>query len=138
MTVAGPGRPAFGLSGVAARHRAALGELAVSWPDEEMLDLAGPRPIGPVGRRRWAEAVVSCAVRRDLGLSNTSAHSLDNLAHLRAGNSPYLDSRFGPAPPPGRPAEGRAEAVPAHLRSPRRQVSSATLKEAPSPSSPRL
>ena len=82
VTVAGPGRPGFGLSGVAARHRAALGELAVSWPDEEMLDLAGPRPISLTGRRRWAEVVVTCAVRRDLGLINAAAGDLDNLAHL--------------------------------------------------------
>ncbi len=69
VTVPGPGWPAFGTSGHAARHRAALSELATSWPDREMLELAGPRPLGVAGRRRWAEIVISCAVRRELGLS---------------------------------------------------------------------
>jgi conjugative relaxase-like TrwC/TraI family protein len=70
VTVPGPGWPAFGASGAAARHRAAVRELATSWPDKEMLELAGPRPLGLAGRRRWAEIVVSCAIRRELGLSN--------------------------------------------------------------------
>jgi hypothetical protein len=69
VTVPGPGWPAFGATGLAARHRTALSELATGWPDEEMLELAGPRPMTLAGRRRWAEVVVSCAVRRELGLS---------------------------------------------------------------------
>ncbi|HTT91219.1 MAG TPA: MobF family relaxase, partial [Acidimicrobiales bacterium] len=73
VTVAGPGWPAFGPSGTAARRRAAVSELATNWPDREMLELAGPRPLGLAGRRRWAEIVVSCALRRELGLSSAGA-----------------------------------------------------------------
>ncbi len=68
VTVPGPGLPAFGPNGWTARRRAGLRELATSWPDEEMLELAGPRPLGLAGGRRWAEVVVSCALRRELGL----------------------------------------------------------------------
>ena len=68
VTVPGPGLPAFGPNGWTARRQAGLRELATSWPDEEMLELAGPRPLGLAGGRRWAEVVVSCALRRELGL----------------------------------------------------------------------
>jgi hypothetical protein len=68
VTVPGPGLPAFGPNGWTARRHAGLRELATSWPDEEMLEMAGPRPLGLAGGRRWAEVVVSCALRRELGL----------------------------------------------------------------------
>ena len=45
VTVPGAGVPAFGAGGLAARRRAALAELATSWPDDEMLELAGPAPL---------------------------------------------------------------------------------------------
>jgi len=69
VTVPGAGLPAFGPAGLAARRRAGVAELATSWPDEEMLERAGPRPLALVGRRRWAEVVVACALGRDIGLS---------------------------------------------------------------------
>ena len=72
VTVPGPGLPAFGPNGWTARRRAGLRELATSWPDEEMLELAGPRPLGLAGGRRWAEVVVSCALRRELGLARST------------------------------------------------------------------
>ena len=65
-------------------------ELATSWPDDEMLELAGPRPLGPAGRRRWAEVVVTCAIRRDLGLVNAGSMRMD-AAHLGPGDIPHLD-----------------------------------------------
>ena len=70
VTVPGPGLPSFGPNGWTARRRAGIRALATGWPDEEMLELAGPRPLGLAGRRRWAEAVVSCALRRELGLGS--------------------------------------------------------------------
>ena len=38
VAVPGPGLPLVGLAAVSARHRAAVAELATSWPDSEMLD----------------------------------------------------------------------------------------------------
>ena len=45
VAVPGPGLPLVGLAAVSARHRAAVAELATSWPDSEMLDR--------VGRAHW-------------------------------------------------------------------------------------
>ena len=84
VTVPGPGFPAFGPSGLFARRRAALTELATSWPDHEMLDLAGPRPLALARRRQWAEVVVSCAMRRDLGLFNERTANERRDAHEMA------------------------------------------------------
>jgi len=39
-----------------------------AWPDAAMLEQAGPRPLSPVCRRRWAQEVTAAAVERDLGL----------------------------------------------------------------------
>ena len=69
VTVAGPGMPAPGPGGATARYRAAIAELATSWPDKEMLDRAGPRPLNAAAHRRWAELVANCALERQVGLT---------------------------------------------------------------------
>jgi hypothetical protein len=141
VTVAGPGRPGFGLGGVAARRRAAISELAVSWPDEEMLALAGPRPLGLVGRRRWTEVVVSCAIRRDLGLASSATRRLD-LARLGTGEVSCLESRIGSPRPVDRPVDRSAghgaEDGPARPGSRRPEESGLTWRQAPSPPAPGL
>ena len=63
VAVPGPGLPLVGLAAVSARHRAAVAELATSWPDSEMLDRVGPRPLDDLGRRRWAERLASSRAR---------------------------------------------------------------------------
>jgi hypothetical protein len=68
VTLASPGMPAVGPGGAAARRRAGLVELSTCWPDEAMLERAGPRPLAPAKRRRWAEVISTCALERDLGL----------------------------------------------------------------------
>jgi conjugative relaxase-like TrwC/TraI family protein len=72
LAVPGPGLPIFGPGAMAARYRAALAELATCWPDEEILQRVGPRPLAPLARRRWAEVVVGHALEREMGtgLSN--------------------------------------------------------------------
>ncbi len=67
VTVAGPGAPALGPAGWHARDRAAARQLAVGWPDESMLQRAGPRPLGAAARRRWAATVAECAFERMAG-----------------------------------------------------------------------
>ena len=69
VTLAGPGMPATGAAGMAQRRRAGISQLATGWPDEGMLERAGPRPLNTIARRRWAEVVTACAVERDLGLA---------------------------------------------------------------------
>ena len=46
VTVPGPGLPSFGPNGWTARRRAGIRALATGWPDEEMLELAGPARWG--------------------------------------------------------------------------------------------
>jgi hypothetical protein len=90
VTLAGPGMPVRGPSATASRHRAGLVELATGWPDEAMLERAGPRPLAPGKRRRWAEVVAGCALERDLGLGAVLAPA-PPLEHPRAiGRSPRL------------------------------------------------
>ena len=69
VTLAGPGMPAPGPAGAMARYRAGIAQLATSWPDAEMLDRAGPRPLNAGAHRRWAEVVTNCALERQLGLT---------------------------------------------------------------------
>jgi hypothetical protein len=90
VALSGPGMPATGASGTSARRRAGLIELATCWPDEEMLDRAGPRPLAPAMRRRWAEVIATCALERDLGLGTSI--SRPSLVHrsLAVGQSPRL------------------------------------------------
>jgi len=110
VTVAGPGMPALGPGGAAARHRAGLGELATNWPDEAMLRRAGPRPLAAADRRRWAEIVTACAVERDLA----------NVLLGAAVGVPGRGRASGPeaaASPERYPAEGTSlELQPARLR----------------------
>ncbi|HXW80207.1 MAG TPA: hypothetical protein VEJ84_11955, partial [Acidimicrobiales bacterium] len=73
VPVPGPGLPLSGAAAVPARHRAAVAELATSWPDHDMLERAGPRPLGEIEYRRWAERVVSCALQRALGVGDTGS-----------------------------------------------------------------
>jgi hypothetical protein len=68
VTLAGPGIPAAGAAGLEVRRRAGTAQLATGWPDAALLERAGPRPLGPVARRRWALEVTAAAVERDLGL----------------------------------------------------------------------
>ncbi|HMK96921.1 MAG TPA: MobF family relaxase [Acidimicrobiales bacterium] len=64
VTVAGPGRLALGPSGELARRRAGVRELATTWPDQEMLERAGPRPLNVAARAQWAEVITRCAFER--------------------------------------------------------------------------
>ena len=68
VTVAGPGLPAAGATGLQLRRRAGIAQLATGWPDDEMLERAGPRPLDAGARRRWAEIVTAAAVERDVAL----------------------------------------------------------------------
>ena len=91
VTVPGPGFPAFGPSGLFARRRAALTELATSWPDHEMLDLAGPRPLALARRRQWAEVVVSCAIAARPRPGQRITAMRDGRPPTLARRSPHLD-----------------------------------------------
>jgi hypothetical protein len=91
VTLAGPGVPAAGAAGLAQRRRAGIAQLATGWPDEGMLERAGPRPLNAIARRRWAEVVTACAVERDLGLA----------ARVRPEDRPSPEHQAGP-PPQGR------------------------------------
>jgi hypothetical protein len=138
VTVPGAGVPAFGAGGLAARRRAALAELATNWPDDEMLELAGPRPLGLTGRRRWAEIVVACAIGRDLGLVNAFGMRMDT-ALLGPGDVPHLDvAGRGMARTVSRPASRRPETAPetASSRRPGRNV--LPWRDLPSPHVPGL
>lgn len=90
VTLAGPGMPVHGPAGVTARRRAGLAELATCWPDEAMLERAGPRPLAPTQRRRWAETVASYALERDLGLDVATARMGPAQHGLALGLSPRL------------------------------------------------
>jgi conjugative relaxase-like TrwC/TraI family protein len=70
VTVSGPRMPAVGPAGEKARWRAGVAEIATGWPDEQMLSLAGPRPLTPSARRQWEQTVTSCALDRVFGIQN--------------------------------------------------------------------
>jgi len=90
VTLAGPGMPGVGPVGKAARRRAGLVELATCWPDEAMLERAGPRPLAPAQRRRWAEVIATCALERDLGLDTSVSRPGLVQRSLTVGQSPRL------------------------------------------------
>jgi conjugative relaxase-like TrwC/TraI family protein len=90
VTLAGPGMPAVGPGGTAARRRAGLVELATCWPDEAMLERAGARPVAPAKRRRWAEVIAACALERDLGLGPSISRQALVQRSLTVGQSPRL------------------------------------------------
>jgi len=90
VTLAGPGMPSAGPSGAAARRRAGLIELSTCWPDEAMLERAGPRPLAVAKRRQWAEIIASCALERDLGLDPSISRSGLLQRSLTVGQSPRL------------------------------------------------
>jgi conjugative relaxase-like TrwC/TraI family protein len=90
VTLAGPGMPSAGPSGAAARRRAGLVELSTGWPDEAMLERAGPRPLVAAKRRQWAEIIASCALERDLGLDPSISRSGLLQRSLTVGQSPRL------------------------------------------------
>jgi conjugative relaxase-like TrwC/TraI family protein len=100
VTLSGPGVPAVGSDGNGARYRSGVGELATGWPDADMLARAGPRPLNPAARRRWAEIVTGCALERSLrqDLSGSRqhtvavgpAHELEGLRAARAVRAPTL------------------------------------------------
>ncbi|MGH9105906.1 MAG: hypothetical protein ACRDZX_08735, partial [Acidimicrobiales bacterium] len=112
VTLAGPELPALGPGGQAERRRAGIAELATGWPDEQMLERAGERPLGAAARRHWAEVVVGCALergpRREPGLP---------AAPERGGE---LALPAAPERGPGRnmPGPGTPEWVKAPVRSP--------------------
>jgi conjugative relaxase-like TrwC/TraI family protein len=90
VTLAGPGMPSAGLAGAAGRRRAGLVELSTCWPDEAMLERAGPRPLAAAKRRRWAEIIATCALERDLGLDPSISRSGLLPRSLTVGQSPRL------------------------------------------------
>ncbi|MGD0808786.1 MAG: MobF family relaxase [Acidimicrobiales bacterium] len=90
VALAGPGMPAVGPGGAAARRRAGLVELSTCWPDEAMLERAGPRPLAPAKRRRWAEVISTCALERDLGIAPSISRPSALQRSLNAGQSPRL------------------------------------------------
>jgi len=90
VALAGPGMPAAGRGGTAARRRAGLVELATCWPDEAMLERAGPRPLAPAKRPRWAEVIATCALERDLGLDASISRTSLVPRSLAVGQSPRL------------------------------------------------
>ena len=90
VALSGPGMPAAGPGGTAARRRAGLIELATCWPDEAMLERAGPRPLAPAMRRRWAEVIATCALERDLGLDASIPRPSLVQRSLAVGPSPRL------------------------------------------------
>ena len=90
VTLAGPGMPGAGPAGAAARRRAGLVELATCWPDEAMLERAGPRPLAAAKRRRWAEIIATCALERDLGLDPSISRPGLVQRSLTVGQSPRL------------------------------------------------
>ena len=90
VALSGPGMPAAGPGGTAARRRAGLIELATCWPDEAMLERAGPRPLAPAMRRRWAEVIATCALERDLGLDASIPRPSLVQRSLAVGQSPRL------------------------------------------------
>jgi conjugative relaxase-like TrwC/TraI family protein len=90
VALSGPGMPATGPGGTSARRRAGLIELATCWPDEAMLDRAGPRPLAPAMRRRWAEVIATCALERDLGLATNISRPSIVQRSLAVGPSPRL------------------------------------------------
>lgn len=96
VTLAGPPAPALGPGGDDMRRRAGLAELAIGWPDHEMLERAGPRPIAASARRRWAATVAGYAVARELGVPHD----------LLAGPSPQVAYQPGRAPDMARPGGG--------------------------------
>lgn len=67
VAVASPS--ALSLSRAGARQWAGAGELAISWPDEEMLQRAGPRPLSRASRQRWEREVAHYAHQRVNGLA---------------------------------------------------------------------
>ncbi len=90
VTLAGPGMPSAGAAGAAARRRAGLIELSTCWPDEAMLERAGPRPLAAAKRRQWAEIIASCALERDFGLDPSISRSGLLQRSLTVGQSPRL------------------------------------------------
>ena len=86
VTVGGPGP--LGAVSMAARRRAAITELATSWPDEEMLQRAGPRPLQQGAARRWAGLVASVALARAQGLE--LSHEQVEVPTGRSPRSPAL------------------------------------------------
>jgi hypothetical protein len=65
LTMAGPGMPASppGAPG-GRRWQAAVSEMAVGWPDEEILRSAGPRPLDRLRREPWERQVAARALER--------------------------------------------------------------------------
>ncbi len=90
VTLAGPGMPSAGPAGAAARRRAGLVELSTCWPDEAMLERAGPRPLASAKRRQWAEIIAACALERDLGLDPSISRLGLRHRSLTVGQSPRL------------------------------------------------
>ena len=96
VPVPGPGLPLSGPAAVSARHRTAVAELATSWPDRDMLERAGPRPLDEIERRRWTERIVSCALERALGLANLGMANL-GMADLGMADLGMRESVHSPA-----------------------------------------
>jgi conjugative relaxase-like TrwC/TraI family protein len=69
VTVGGPNVPVLQPGNSAVRWRSAIAELATGWPDEQMLQRAGPRPLAGASLRRWEQSVTASAFERCYGLT---------------------------------------------------------------------
>jgi len=108
VTVPGPGMPVPFPDKSGSRLRAAAAELATGWPDETMLQRAGPRPLAGASRRRWAQLVTGCALERIYGLGEAVPRPNGPLEPGRDRSREALRELAGllPAPRLGRGAPG--------------------------------
>ena len=91
LTMAGPGMPAPppGAPG-GRRWQTAVSEMAVGWPDEEILKSVGPRPLDRLRREAWERQVAERALERAYeealgGRAPARRASVGGLAPDRAG-----------------------------------------------------
>jgi conjugative relaxase-like TrwC/TraI family protein len=90
VTLSAPGVPAFGPAGAEARRRWGIAELATSWPDAELLEIAGPRPLQPAKQQHWAQQVANHALSRALGYELAPVPRPLAEPGLRRGRAPSL------------------------------------------------
>lgn len=93
--LAGPGHPAVGQAGMLVRRRAGAREIATGWPDEQMLERAGPRPLSPSAAVRWADEVTGDALDRSHGVATPPA--LQRTVPRSVGHRSASQGRSGPA-----------------------------------------
>ncbi len=86
VTISSPGP--LGQPRTEARHQSAAIELAVGWPDDALLERAGPRPLGRAARARWEGVIARLAQGRMAGLTVERGPGI--------GLSPRLGRQAGP------------------------------------------